>query len=50
MSYAIRYSGFSDVLEGYNDVNRISYSNETKSTSGYVFTLCGGAITWKLAK
>jgi len=47
MDYAIEYSGFPAVLEGYNDANWISDSNETKITSGYVFTLGGGAITWK---
>ncbi|XP_070011473.1 secreted RxLR effector protein 161-like [Nicotiana sylvestris] len=50
MNYGILYSGFPFTLEGYSDVNWISNSDETKSTSGYVFTLCGGAISWKLAK
>jgi len=45
MDYAIEYSGFPSVLEGYSDANWISDSDETKSTSGYVFTLGGGAIT-----
>jgi len=39
MDYAIEYNRFYDVLEGYNDANWISDSEETKSTSGYVFTL-----------
>jgi len=39
MDYAIEYSGFPAVLEGYSDANWITNSNETKSTSGYVFTL-----------
>jgi len=47
VDYAIEYSGFCIVLEGHNDANWISDSNETKSTSGYVFTLWGGAITWR---
>jgi len=47
MDYAIEYSGFPTVLEGCNDANWISDSNETKSTSGYVFTLGGGAVTWR---
>ena len=47
MDYAIEYSGFSAVLEGYNDANWISDSDETKYISCYVFTLGGGAITWK---
>jgi len=37
----IEYSGFSTMLEGYNDANWISDLDETKSTSGYVFTLRG---------
>jgi len=47
MDYAIEYSGFPAVLERYSDANWISDSDETKSTSGYVFTLGGGAITWR---
>ncbi|XP_075108911.1 uncharacterized protein LOC142180744 [Nicotiana tabacum] len=50
MNYGILYSGFLSTLEGYNDANWISDSDETKSTSGYVFTLGGGAISWKSAK
>ena len=49
-NYGILYSGFSVVLEGYSDANWISDSDEIKSTSSYVFTLGGGAITWKSAK
>ena len=30
--------------------NWIFDSNEIKSTSGYVFTLAGGAVSWKSAK
>jgi len=47
MDYTIEYSGFPAVLEGHSDANWISDSNETKSTSGYVFTLGGGAVTWR---
>ena len=50
MDYAIKYSGFPAVLEGYSDANWISDSDETKSTSGYVFTLGGGAVTWRSAR
>jgi len=50
MNYGILYSGFSVVLEGYSDAKWISDSDETKSTSGYGFTLEGGAITWRSAK
>ena len=50
MDYAIEYNGFLAVLEGYNDANWISDLDETKSTSGYVFTLGGGAVTWRSAR
>lgn len=38
------------MLEGYCDANWISDSKEIKSTSGYVFTLGGGAVSWKSSK
>jgi len=50
MNYGIEYSGFPAVLEGYNDANWISDSDETKSTSGYVFTIGGGAVVWRSSK
>jgi hypothetical protein len=50
MNFGLVYSGFPVVLEGYSDANWISDSEETKSTSGYVFTLGGGAITWRSSK
>jgi len=48
MNYCIEYSIFPAVLEGYSDANWNFDSYETKSTSGYVFTLCGGAVAWRL--
>ena len=50
MNYGILYSGFPAVLEGYNDANWISNSDEIKSTSDYVFTLGGGVVAWKSSK
>ena len=38
------------LLEGYNNVNWISYSEEIKSTSGYIFILGGGVVSWKSSK
>ena len=37
--YALRYGQYPSVLEGYSDANWIADSEESKSTSGYVFTL-----------
>ncbi|PHT41215.1 Glyceraldehyde-3-phosphate dehydrogenase, cytosolic [Capsicum baccatum] len=36
--------------EGYSGANWITGSNEVKSTSGYVFTIDGGAVSWKSSK
>jgi len=44
MEYGIKYSGFLALLEWYSDANWISDSYEIKFTSGYVFTLGGGAV------
>ena len=50
MSYGIHYTGYPKVLEGYSDSNWISDADEIKATSGYVFTLGGGAVSWKSCK
>jgi hypothetical protein len=38
------------VLEGYSDSNWISDVDKIKATSGYVFTLRGGVVSWKFCK
>ena len=43
--YALRYGQYPPVLEGYSDANWIADSEELKSTSGYVFTLGGAAVS-----
>jgi hypothetical protein len=50
MSYGIHYTGHPKVLEGYCDANWISDADELYATSGYVFLLGGGAISWKSCK
>lgn len=50
MGYGIHYTGYPKVLEGYSDSNWISDVDELKATSGYVFTLGGGAVSWKSCK
>ncbi|KAL0329751.1 UNVERIFIED_CONTAM: Retrovirus-related Pol polyprotein from transposon TNT 1-94 [Sesamum radiatum] len=51
IAYAVnKLSRFTTVLEGYSDANWISDSKDTKSTSGYVFTIGGGAVSWKSSK
>jgi hypothetical protein len=38
------------VIEGYSDSDFAGDKDDRKSTSGYVFTLVGGAISWKSSK
>jgi len=44
-SYGLHYTGYPKVLEGFSDANWISDADEFKATTGYVFTLAGGAIS-----
>nr|CAE02261.2 OSJNBb0058J09.8 [Oryza sativa Japonica Group] len=46
----LHYTGYPAVLEGYSDSNWISGVDEIKATSGYVFTLGGGAVSWRSCK
>jgi hypothetical protein len=50
MDYGIHYTGYPRVLEGYSDSNWISDVDKIKATSGYVFTLGSGAVSWKSCK
>lgn len=47
INHCLHYSNFPSVLEGYCDANWVSDNNEVSTTSGYIFTLGGGAVTWK---
>ena len=46
-NYGLHYTRYLVVLEGYSDANWISNDKDSKSTSGYVFTLGGGVVSWK---
>ena len=48
--YGLPYCGYPAILEGYCDVNWIFNSDEVKPTSGYVFTLVKGVVSWKSSK
>ena len=50
VEYGLHYMRYLPVLEGFSDANWITNSMETKSTSGYVFTLGGAALLWKSSK
>ncbi|KAL0328285.1 UNVERIFIED_CONTAM: Retrovirus-related Pol polyprotein from transposon TNT 1-94 [Sesamum calycinum] len=44
------YGRFPAVLEGYSDASGIAKNSGSNGCSGYVFTLGGGAVSWKSAK
>lgn len=44
----LHYTKYPTVLEGYNDMNWISKIKDSQSTSGYVFTLGGAAMSQKI--
>ncbi|CAH9115649.1 unnamed protein product [Cuscuta europaea] len=46
----LHYGRYPAVLEGYSDTSWISDIKDSKSTSGYVFTLKGAAVLWKSSK
>ena len=41
---------FFAILEGYNDANWNSLSDDSKTTSGYIFNVAGGVVAWKSKK
>nr|GEW36071.1 ATP phosphoribosyltransferase 1, chloroplastic [Tanacetum cinerariifolium] len=50
IAHGLHYTKHPPALEGYCDANWISNHNKGKSTSGYVFTLGGVAVSWKSSK
>ncbi|CAA7030319.1 unnamed protein product [Microthlaspi erraticum] len=50
MDYGLCYGGFPSVLEGYSDASWITNVEDHTSTSGWVFLLGGGAISWASKK
>nr|GEY90881.1 zinc finger, CCHC-type [Tanacetum cinerariifolium] len=46
MDYGLEYNGDPSVLEGYTDASWITDQEDYASTSGWIFTLGGGAVSW----
>ena len=44
------YYDFLGVLEGYSDASWITSACDNKSTSGWIFTIAKGAISWASKK
>lgn len=47
LNYALCFSGHPPVLECYSDASWCSDLGDSRSTSGYVFTLGGAAVIWR---
>ncbi|GJY52573.1 zinc finger, CCHC-type containing protein [Tanacetum coccineum] len=50
MNYGLSYVGYPLVLEAYSDARWINHVEDSSSTSGWVFLLGGGAISWAFKK
>ncbi|GKD34153.1 zinc finger, CCHC-type containing protein [Tanacetum coccineum] len=50
MDYSLTYTGYPSVLEGYTNATWTSNTKDNSSTSGWVFLLGGGAISWASKK
>ncbi|KAL0463607.1 UNVERIFIED_CONTAM: Retrovirus-related Pol polyprotein from transposon TNT 1-94 [Sesamum latifolium] len=50
MNLCLHFNKYIAVLEGFCDANWVTDNDEVSSTSGYVFTLSRGALSWKYAK
>ncbi|GKA17886.1 zinc finger, CCHC-type containing protein [Tanacetum coccineum] len=50
MNYGLSYVGYSLVLEAYSDASWINHVEDSSSTSGWVFLLGGGTISWAFKK
>ncbi|XP_021998377.1 uncharacterized protein LOC110895114 [Helianthus annuus] len=48
--YVLHYNRYPVVIEGHCDANWISDKNDSRATSGYVFSLGGATISWKSSK
>nr|GEV36897.1 hypothetical protein [Tanacetum cinerariifolium] len=49
-NYGLSYVGYHSVLECYSDASWINHVEDSSSTSGCVFLLGGGAISWAFKK
>ncbi|CAJ2678824.1 unnamed protein product [Trifolium pratense] len=50
MNLGLHYLRFPAVLEGYSDADWNTLSDDSKATSGFIFSIAGGAVSWKSKK
>jgi len=48
--YSLYYSGYPSVFEGYSDASWITDKEDYASTSGYIYLLGKGAVSWTSKK
>ncbi|KAI3496569.1 hypothetical protein L1887_38934 [Cichorium endivia] len=49
-TFELTYTSTSGIIEGYSDASCIDHISDSKSTSGWIYTLAGGAISWASKK
>nr|KAJ0209067.1 hypothetical protein LSAT_V11C400185590 [Lactuca sativa] len=49
-TFELTYLSSNGILEGYSDASWIDHTSDSKSTSGWIYTLAGGAISWASKK
>ncbi|XP_028225015.1 uncharacterized protein LOC114406474 [Glycine soja] len=50
INLGLHYKRFLGVLEGYSDADWNTLSDDSKATSGYIFSIAGEAVSWKSKK
>ncbi|GAU50608.1 hypothetical protein TSUD_410180 [Trifolium subterraneum] len=50
MNLGLHYQRFPTVLEGYIDADWNTLLDDSKATSGFIFSIAGGAVSWKSKK
>ena len=49
-NFVLTYTSSPRILEGYSDASWIDQTSDSKSTSGWIYTLAGGTISWASKK
>ena len=49
-SLGLQYQMFFVVLKCFNDVDWNSFSNDSKTTTGYIFNMAARVVSWKYKK
>ena len=50
MNLGLHFQKFPAILEGFSDADWNTLSDDSKATSGYIFCIAGGAVSWKSKK